>query len=66
MRITNPNANVTEKAFKNVLVGLVFLELHRKDVLVEVRLHLLVGKVDAKLLEAVHVENLKAENVEHA
>lgn len=36
-----------------------------EDVMVEVLLKLLVGEVDAKLFEAVHVEILKTKNVKH-
>ena len=40
--------------------------LPRKNVLVEVILQLLVGHIDAKLLKAVVLKVLKAENVEDA
>eukprot|EP00048_Salpingoeca_helianthica_P014675 m.222938 g.222938 ORF g.222938 m.222938 type:complete len:804 (+) comp16138_c0_seq1:242-2653(+) len=42
----------------------VLVELHLEDVVVEKVLQLFVGKVDEKLLQAVVLEALKAENVE--
>jgi hypothetical protein len=41
-------------------LGLVLLLLHLEDVAVEVLLQLLVGEVDAQLLELIVLEDLKA------
>jgi hypothetical protein len=49
----------------DLLAGVLVL-LEPKDVLVEVGLELLVGVVDAELLEGVHFEVLKSKDVEHA
>ena len=42
------------------------LLLEAEDVLIEVELQLLVAEVDAELLEAVPLERLEPEDVEHA
>ena len=44
----------------------VLMLFQREDVLVEVFLELLVGKVDIELLKSVHIEILKPKNVQNA
>mmetsp|Transcript_71615 Transcript_71615/g.185963 ORF Transcript_71615/g.185963 Transcript_71615/m.185963 type:complete len:270 (+) Transcript_71615:3233-4042(+) len=46
--------------------GLVILQLHLEDVVVEVVLQMLVAQVDEQLLQGVRLEALEACNVEHA
>jgi hypothetical protein len=56
--------SVCDVAGKTSRVWVYLFEL--EDVLIEVLLQLLVGEVDAELLEAVHHEVLKAEDVQHS
>ena len=49
----------------NALLG-VLGELHGEDVVVEEELKLLVGEVDAQLLQAVDIKVLKAKDVQEA
>jgi len=63
-----PRASIGEKisaylAEVNALL-FIFLLLHHEDVVVEVVLQLLVGDVDAHLLEAVPLEVLKPEDIQ--